>query len=537
MALNLTDKPSRLLISIHNQRLLAVVVVMAMVVLALFIGNHQVNLVFLSGRAILVDMAVNVETHVRSTTISDGEEDDKSFIDVPPMNIMLFYADDWTMKVMGKLNPHVHTPNIDRMADEGMLFTNNCVTTSMCWISRGTMLTGTYASRHLFLEPKDETLFRTHAWNETVFPLLKSNGYYTGIVGKWHAPAPKPEMDLAFDYRNLYFGLHWTVRGGRLRHVTDLNLEDSLHFLQRRPKNKPFALKTSFFATHAWDYHKPPYNPKPETQLEYYNNVDIPVPTTYNTTYWERMPHFFNRGNEGRVRYLGRFDPPNFQQSIKDLYRMATEVDEAVGQIIRMLRTQGVYDQTLLIFTTDNGNMNGEHGLAEKWYPYEESIRVPLVIVDPRMPKSKHGTRNDEFTLSVDLAPTILAAAKIPVPGFMQGRDIADLYLPTRNQDPVKWRQDFFYEYNRGDPITAKGHKGTNWIDASFALITKEWKYIYWPEHKYEQIFHRSVDPYEMTDVLNPLNASNIFRAGEIYSDLRTRYKVLKKWVQSGNRI
>ena len=120
-----------------------------------------------------------------------------------PMNIMLFYADDWTMKVMGKLNPHVHTPNIDRMADEGVMFTSNCVTTSMCWISRATMVTGTYASRHLQLEPEHEAVFRSHPWNETVFPLLKANGYHTGLVGKWHAPQPSPEMEMAFDYTNL----------------------------------------------------------------------------------------------------------------------------------------------------------------------------------------------------------------------------------------------------------------------------------------------------------------------------------------------
>jgi arylsulfatase A-like enzyme len=213
---------------------------------------------------------------------------------------------------------------------------------------------------------------------------------------------------------------------------------------------------------------------------------------------------------------------------------MATEVDDAVGQIIHELKAQGVYDQTLLIFTTDNGNMHGEHGLAEKWYPYEESIRVPLVIVDPRMPKSKHGTRNEEFTLSVDLAPTMLAAAKIPIPGFMQGRDMADLYLNHKFQNPVRWRQDFFYEYNRGDPITAEGHAGTNWIDASFALITKEWKYIYWPQHQYEQIFHRSVDPYEMTDLFNH---SKMLVTNETYAKLRNRYEILKLWVQSGNLI
>lgn len=129
------------------------------------------------------------------------------------------------------------------------------------------------------------------------------------------------------------------------------------------------------------------------------------------------------------------------------MYRLATEVDGVVGNVIEELKQQGVYNKTLLIFTTDNGNMQGEHGLAEKWYPFEESIRVPLVIQDPRTPASQRGTRNDEFTLSVDLAPTILSAAQVPVPDFMQGRDMAPLYLKPV-EAASSWRQDFFYEFN-----------------------------------------------------------------------------------------
>jgi arylsulfatase A-like enzyme len=108
--------------------------------------------------------------------------------------------------------------------------------------------------------------------------------------------------------------------------------------------------------------------------------------------------------------------------------------------VVNELKSQGVYEKTILVFTTDNGNLHGEHGLAEKWYPWEESIRVPLVIQDPRMPASQRGTFNEEFTLSVDLAPTLLSAAKISVPTFMQGRDIAPLYLQPQ-EAPKTWRQ------------------------------------------------------------------------------------------------
>ena len=148
------------------------------------------------------------------------------------------------------------------------------------------------------------------------------------------------------------------------------------------------------------------------------------------------------------------------------------------------------------------------------------------------MSKKVRGTTNDDWTLNIDLAPTILGAAKIKPSDFMQGRDIAQLYLGDETK-PKRWRKDFFYEYNRGDPITAEGHRGTNWIDASFALVTKEWKYIYWPEHKYEQLFHRSLDPYDEWDLLN---RSTVQTNDKIYVQMKTRYAFLKNWVQSGKK-
>jgi arylsulfatase A-like enzyme len=164
------------------------------------------------------------------------------------------------------------------------------------------------------------------------------------------------------------------------------------------------------------------------------------MPKTNTEKHFKELPPFFTNNNEGRRRWRKRFEPDYYQDNIRDLYRMATEVDAAIGEIIKELKNQGVYDNTLLLFTTDNGNLNGEHGLAEKWYPFEESIRVPLVISDPRMAKEKHGTFNDEFTLNVDLAPTLLGAAGIAPSSFMQGRDIANLYLKA---DP-KWRKGLF---------------------------------------------------------------------------------------------
>jgi arylsulfatase len=462
--------------------------------------------------------------NLTTTTIPTTRQQRRRAQEQEPLNIVLFYADDWTMKILGKLNPLVQTPNIDRMADNGMLFTNNCVTTSVCWMSRATLMTGVYAARHRQTDPPKEEMFKTNPWNETLFPLLRQAGYYTGIVGKWHAPQTEPYMSMAFDWKNCYFGFHWMEREKVVRHVTDLNREDALQFLKDRPKHQKFALKVSFFATHAWDGHSPSYEPTNASRRDLYNDVTIPTPKTATEEHWQRLPHFFNTHNAGRARWRQRFEPAYYQESIRDLYRMATEVDTVVGDIIEELKKQGVYNNTVLIFTTDNGNLHGEHGLAEKWYPFEESIRVPLVIQDPRMPQEVRGTTSDAWTLNIDLAPTMLEVAKVKPSRFMQGRDIAHLYL---DENPT-WRKDFFYEYNRGDPVTAKEHKGSGSIDASFALITDEWKYIYWPEYDYEQLFHRSVDPYDEWDMLNK---SMIQTTDDIYSKMKARYEFLKDWV------
>jgi hypothetical protein len=276
------------------------------------------------------------------------------------LNIVLFYADDWTMKVLGKLNADVHTPNIDEMANNGMLFTNNCVTTSVCWMSRATLMTGVYSSRHRQSEPSAMGIYTTNPWSETLFPLLKKAGYYTGLVGKWHAPQPEEAMREAFDVQNFYYGEHVFDHFGTMRHVTDLNREHGMEFLQNRPRDKNFALKVSFFATHAWDGHYPSYVPMNGTREKYYpDNISIDQPKTATNEHWEDLPPFFTESNEGRNRWRRRFEPDYFQDNIKDLYSLATEVDSAIGEIIKVLKEQGVYDNTYLLFTTDNGNLHG----------------------------------------------------------------------------------------------------------------------------------------------------------------------------------
>ncbi len=170
----------------------------------------------------------------------------------------------------------------------------------------------------------------------------------------------------------------------------------------------------------------------------------------------------------------------------------------------------------LCCFLSAKKNFHAEHGLADKFYAHQESIRVPLLIRDPRMAKELHNTTNDAFTLNVDLASTILGAANIPTPVFMQGRDIADLYLKNETER-FPWREDFFYEF----PGTE-----SDWIPGSEALVRKDMKYIYWTDHKYEQLFDLVKDPIEDNDVFrNPEYQTAVNEMKQRFAELRDAVK------------
>lgn len=423
------------------------------------------------------------------------------------LNVVVLYADDWRYDTLGVAgNPVVKTPNLDQLAAEGMRFTANCVTTSICGVSRANLYTGQWMSRH---GNRGFGMWRT-PWEQTYLGLLKDNGYYLGHVGKWHNGRIPQDK---FDFAVAYHGRHWynTEDYGRI-HVTKRNEKDALKFLKNRPNDQPFYLTVSFFATHAEDGNKDQYLPQPES-MELYEDVTIPVPPNATQESWERLPDFFDEKNEGRHRWHWRFDEPaKYQRMMKNYYRLATEVDTTCGVVLNELEKQGVLDNTLVIFTTDNGYYHGEHGLADKWYPHQESIRVPLIIKDPRMAMAKHGTTNDDFTLSVDLAPTILAAVGIAAPQTMQGQDIAPLYL---SKEKPNWRSEFFYEH----PTL----RNKDFIPASEALVRKDWKYMYWPEDDLEQLFDLQADPREENDLAgDPAHAPKLV-------EMRKRFQELKE--------
>ncbi len=431
--------------------------------------------------------------------------------EVRPLNIVVLLADDWRFDTLGCAgNPVVKTPHLDRLASEGIRFSRNCVTTSICGVSRACLFTGQWMSRHG--NPAMQA-FKT-PWAETYPGLLRANGYFVGHSGKWHNGKFPAEN---FDFGRSYQGTHWMKQpDGAEIHVTKKNENDALEFLRARPADKPFCLTLAFFATHAEDRNPKQYLPQPES-MSLYQDATIPVPKSATDEAFRKLPPFISHEkNESRVRWHWRFDTPEkYQEMMKNYYRLASEVDATCGRVIEELKKQGVLDNTLIIFTGDNGYFHGEHGLADKWYPHQESIRVPLIVRDPRMAAAKRGSTGDDFTLNVDLAPTILAATGIKAPATMQGQNIAPLYLAAGKP---AWRTEFFYEHA---VVKAK-----DVIPASQALVRKDWKYFYWPDFELEQLFHLAADPLEENDLArDPAQTTRL-------AEMRTRFAELKAAAQ-----
>ena len=433
-----------------------------------------------------------------------------------PKNVLVLYADDWrhdTLSVAG--NPVVKTPVLDDLSKRSVRFTHNCVTTSICCVSRASLFTGQWMSAHGCEGFKP---FKTD-WNKTYPGVLRDAGYHVGHVGKRHNGKFPAEH---FDFGRAYHGRHWYPQDdGPEIHVTQRNEKDALEFLETRPSDKPFCLTVAFFATHAVDGDPKQFLPQP-TSESLYQDVQIPVPSNANDESFHRLPEFVaNEKNEGRNRYHWRFDTPEkYQTMMKNYYRLATEVDSTCGRILAELKKQNLLEDTLVIFTTDNGYYHGEHGLADKWYPHQESIRVPLIVYDPRMPAEMRGTTDDNLTLNVDLAPTILNALGLAIPSSMQGTDLSPLYLKEKSDQPVSWRTEFLYEH----PTI----QNKNFIPRSEALVTKKWKYMFWPEFEREQLFDLTNDPHEENDLVS----SQV----EQLDKMRERFHRLRKQAQGQSK-
>jgi arylsulfatase A-like enzyme len=428
------------------------------------------------------------------------------------MNVVVVVADDHRWDSLGAAgNAVIHTPHLDALAGDGVRFTNAFVTTSICMTSRASIMTGQYMSRHgidRFGKPLSPEQF-----SQTYLGQLRQAGYWSGFVGKYGVGGPRKDD---FDFLRAYEGRHWMERDGQRVHVTELNRRDALEFLEKRPADKPFLLSVSFFAPHAEDRAPEQYLPQDWSE-KFYDGKTIPESNLMEDAFLKALPPFLAKpSNEGRVRFGWRFDTPDrYQEYMTNYFRLITEVDQAIGDVIQTLKDQGVYENTLIVFIGDNGYFHADRGLADKWYPYEQSIRVPLIIHDPRLPQSQRGTTRDAVALNIDVAPTVISAAKTEIADAVQGFDLSKVYL---QQTPEDWRTEFFYEH---PTITNRDR-----IPSSQAVVGPRFKYVVWPEWDHEQLFDLQKDPSEKDNLVDRPEYQSVLQ------DQRQRFKEWQSRVQ-----
>ena len=425
-------------------------------------------------------------------------------------NIIFLLTDDHRWDVLGAAgNDIIQTPELDQIAHTGVRFRNAYVTTPICAVSRASIFSGQYERRHGIHD--FGTDFAPEALALTYPVLLEEAGYWTGFIGKYGVGKNMPEE--AFD---VWYGIpgqptyETTDEDGAPIHLTRLMGRQAVAFLEHAPENQPFSLSISFKAPHVQDGDPRQFIYDPAYE-GLYQDVTVPVPETAAPDYLEQLPPFLRSDStEARRRWQIRFATPEmYQRSVKGYYRLITGVDVVVGQIRDALRRLGHDDDTVIIYMGDNGFFLGEHGLAGKWYGYEESIRVPLLIYDPRLPEPLRGQVRDEMALNVDVAPTILSLAEIPVPQQMQGRSL----LPLVRGEEVDWREDFLFEH-------LFSHTR---IPRSDGIVGGRYKYLRYMDQEpvYEQLFDLEEDPHEVTNLAGrPGYASILERMRGRYEEL-----------------
>ncbi len=462
-------------------------------------------------------------------------------------NIIFIMTDDHAAHAMSCYGSKINrTPNLDRLASEGMRFTNSFCTNSICAPCRAVILTGKYSHVNGVID----NAVKFDGGQQTFPKLLQQAGYETALIGKWHLKTDPT----GFDYWNIlpgqgvYYNPVLIEMGKRQKHtgyVTDILTDCALGWLKARKGDKPFCLMFHHKAPHReWE-------PGPK-YLTLYDDRDIPEPATLfddytgrgraareqdmsiEKTMTRRDVKLDTPGNltpEQREQWDAAYGPKikafeeahlqgkdlvrwKYQRYIKDYLRCIASVDESVGRVLDYLAGAGLAENTIVVYTSDQGFYLGDHGWFDKRFMYEESLRMPLLVRYPR--EIRAGAVDDDLALNLDFAETFLAYAGVPVPGDMQGRSLRPL---LQGRTPGDWRTSIYYHYYEYPAVhSVKRHYGVR---------TRRYKLIHFYHDIDEwELYDLKTDPDEMRNGYgDPSYAAVVAELKAALQRLRTQYQ------------
>lgn len=449
-------------------------------------------------------------------------------------NILFIFSDDHATQALGAYgSKFARTPHLDRLAEQGMRFEYCFCTNSICGPSRAVVLTGKYS--HLNGFAKNSSKFDG---SQQTFPkLLQKAGYQTAIVGKWHLVTDPTGFDFweVLPGQGEYYNPDFLTPKGKLKrsgYVSDVITERAVEWLQTgRDKSKPFVLMCQHKAPHRnWQpsaRHLHMFDdvifPEPPTLLDDYKNrasgaaetemtiathmsldSDLKVkPQTGEPKAWDRMTGRLDpeQRKTWEAAYLKRSEAFHrakpagddlirwkYQEYMKDYMGCIAGVDDSVGRLMKHLDESGLADNTVVIYSSDQGFYLGEHGWYDKRWMYEESLRMPLIVRWPN--KVRPGSVNRQMVSNLDFAETFLEIAGVPVPEDMQGQSMVPMLA---GETPADWRKSFYYRYYE----YPKPHK----VPPHYGVRTERHKLIYYPRTDEWELFDLEKDPHEIRSV------------------------------------
>jgi len=466
-------------------------------------------------------------------------------------NIMFVFTDDHAAQAISAYGSRINrTPNIDRIAEEGVLFRNCFVTNSICAPSRAVILTGKHS--HLNGVPTNRETF--DGAQQTFPKLLRQAGYQTAIIGKWHLKSEPTGFDYwrvlrgQGTYYNPLFRTpegEETIEGYTTDIITDLSLEWLKH---GRDPEMPFMLMCQHKAPHrSWEpgpkylgRYEDTVIPEPPTLFDNYegrgtaartqemtisghlNERDLKLVPPRNLTQeqlktWEAA--YGPRNEEFRKAELKGTDRTrwNYQRYLKDYIRCIDSVDENLGRLLDYLEETGLAENTLVVYSSDQGFYLGEHGWFDKRFMYEESLRMPFLARWPGV--IEPGSVNEDLAQNLDFAETFLDVAGLQPPPDMQGRSLVPL---LKGKTPQDWRKSIYYHYYE--------YPAVHMVRRHYGIRTLRYKLIHFYQEDEWELYDLVRDPYELRSLYdNPMYAGVVGELKAELKRLRTLYRVPDK--------